>query len=294
MDIAWVVDHDHKRVYVNKKFVTVFENMFTEDIPEIAFFETRHTPATHYYKDVMLRTLDPNYNLINTEYWKVSHPNGLLMWKGDTGATIRGVGSVAIDQEGFVFTAYHVGMIWITRKHTYFNVPLLLKYHTRLVDEVFTPKPNSPSAVWQGLGTFRIEEDITPIGGLDIPQIPFNIPGKLVGLVSGSMYILDNSVTMCTYFYDSTVEKDNAIETIGARTGKDKGKVISLNATATYSFYGGLLSEYNLPLELSQKVVIEESSFGTPYINLFLEVTHNFLVTNMTDHGDSGGGCYLI
>jgi hypothetical protein len=266
MEVVYVKDFDNKRMYINKKYKGKYEDKKYE----IVYFDEGNISSKVYYiknyDKVKLDVREPDFNLLYDSRWLATHPNGLLRVTYPLGLSIETVGSYAVDEHRRYYTAWHVGMIYLTSKYTIPNVPMKL-YHRDLITIVrFKPSIYTPSAWLRKRNLYEIEYDMMEIIPSTYNSLLTTPPGKLLGVVSMSIHIGDKILTGCAKIPGIRVKRGAKIETIGYSSGETYGEVVSTR--------------------VESMVQLEE--------NLYILNKNLFTVTNFTISGDSGGGCYMV
>ena len=266
MEVVHVKDFDNKRMYVNKKYKGKYE----DERYEIIYFDEGNINSKVYYTrnydKVKLDIGEPNFEVLYSNKWLATHPNGLLGVAPPLGAGMKTGGSYAVDENRKYYTAWHVGMIYLTSRYTIPNVPMNLYHRDVLTTVRFNPSIYTPSAWLRKKDLYQLEYDVMEIVPSTYRSLLTTPPGKLLGVISMSMTVREGIVTGCSKIPGVRVRRNARIETIGHNTGETFGEVISTRAEGV--------------VELKE--------------NLFILNKNLFMVTNLTIPGDSGGGCYLI
>jgi len=258
MEVVYLKDFDNKKMYINRKYKGKYEDKKYE----IAYFDDIQV---HYIRDndkVRLDVGEPDFEVLYSNKWLSTHPNGLLGVAYPLGIRVETLGSYAVDEHRRYYTAWHIGMIYLTTKYTIPNVPMRL-YH-KLVR--FKPSLYTPPAWLRKRNLYQLDYDTIEIIPSTYNSLLTTPPGKLLGVVSMSIPVGDEVLTGCSKIPGVRVRRDARIETIGYSTGETFGEVISAHAESL--------------VKLGE--------------DLFILNKNLFTVTNETIPGDSGGGCYLI
>jgi len=266
MEVVYLKELDNKRMYINRKYKGKYEDKKYE----IVYFDEGHMNSKVYYTKnydkVKLDIGEPDFYLLYSSDWLATHPNGLLRVTYPLGERIETVGSYAVDEHRRYYTAWHVGMIYLTARYDILNVPMKLYHRCALTTVRFKPSIYTPSAWLREKNLYQLEYDTMEI----IPSIHRSLmttpPGKLLGVVSMSLIAKDRLVTGCSRIPGVRVKRHARIETIGYSTGETFGEVISTRAEGV--------------------VKLEK--------DLFVLNKNLFTTTNETISGDSGGGCYMV
>ena len=265
MEVVYLKEFDNKRMYINRKY----KGQYEEDEFEAEYFDESDIESEIdfiiSYDKVKLHIGEPDYEVLYSRKWLSTHPNGLLGVSYPLGETITGTGSYAVDENHRYYTAWHVGMIYMTSLYRIINVPMKL-YHDHVFTTVrFKPSIYTPSAWLRDRNLYEIEYDVMEILPSTYNSLLTTPPGKLLGVVSMGLRVGDNIVTGCSRIPGVKVKRDAKIETLGYNTGGRYGKVVSTYAESM--------------VRLGK--------------DLFILNKNLFTVTNETVPGDSGGGCYL-
>ena len=266
MEVVYLKEFDNKRMYINRKYKGKYEDKKYE----IVYFDEGNTDSKVYYSKnydkVKLDIGKPNFEVLYDNRWLATHPNGFLGVTPPLGASIETGGSYAVDENHKYYTAWHVGMIYLTSRYTIPNVPMNLYYKDVLTTVRFKPSIYTPSAWLREKDLYQLEYDTMEIIPSTYKSLMTTPPGKLLGVISMTMSTRNGIVTGCSKIPGVRVRRNARIETIGRNTGETFGDVISARAEGVVGL-GENLSILNKNL---------------------------FTVTNVTIPGDSGGGCYLV
>jgi hypothetical protein len=266
MEVVYLKDFDNKKMYINRKYKGQYEE---EEYETVYFDEGDTNSEIRYvmnYDKVTLNIGDIDFELLYSNKWLSTHPNGLLGIAYPLGTRIEGVGSYAVDENHRYYTAWHIGMICNTSMYTIPNVPMKLYHREGLTTVRFKPSIYTPSAWLRKRNLYQLEYDIIEIIPSTYNSLLTNPPGKLLGVVSMGIPIKHELFTGCSKIPGIKVRKGMKIETIGHSTGELFGEVVSTHAESM--------------------VRLRE--------DLFVLNKNLFIITNETIPGDSGGGCYLI
>jgi len=258
MEVVYLKDFDNKRVYINRKYKGKYEDKKYE----VIYFDESKTRNEKICEKVRLVVGRPNFKILYDNKWLATHPNGLLGVVPPLGESIGTGGSYAVDEDLRYYTAWHVGMIYLTSRYAIPNVPMQL-YHKTVS---FEPSIYTPSAWLREKNLFQLEYDTMEIIPSTYQPLMTTPPGKLLGVISVSITARDGLITGCSKIPGVRVRRDARIETIGQNTGEMFGEVVSTRAEVMVRLEG----------------------------NLFILNKNLFTITNLTIPGDSGGGCYLI
>jgi len=266
MEIVWVKDKDNKKMYINRKYKGKYEDerYGIEYLDEPS--NERRTFYIKNYEKVALDVKSPAYDILYSNKWLATHPNGLLYFAPPIGIGIEMKGSYAVDRRHRYYTAWHIGMIYVTSNYEIPNVPTRLYHKDTLTDIYFKQTIYTLSAWLRKKDLFEVEYDTIEIIPSTYKSLMFTPPGKLLGVVSMSMSINDKILTACSKIPGVRVKRGEKIEVIGYSTGETFGEVVSTHVESMIK----LISGY------------------------FILNKHLFTVTNVTIPGDSGGGCYLV
>jgi len=266
MEIVWVKDKDNKKMYINRKYNGKYE----DERYDIGYFDEssneRRTFYTKNYDKVKLDIGKPNFNLLYDNKWLATHPNGMLDVTPPLGESIETLGSYAVDEEHKYYTAWHVGMIYLTARYDIVNVPMKLYHKDVLVTVHFKQSIYTPSAWLKEKDLYELEYDTMEIIPSTYKSLLSTPPGKLLGVVSMSIRVKDRILTACSKIPGIRVRRNARIEVIGYSTGETFGEVVSTRVEGMIKLEQGY----------------------------FILNKHLFAVTNEAISGDSGGGCYLI
>jgi len=258
MEVVYLKDFDNKRMYINRKYKGKYEDKKYE----IVYFDEGNINSKVYYDKVKLDVGEPDFSLLYDNEWLATHPNGLLGATYPLGESIKTIGSYAVDENLRYYTAWHIGMIYLTSRYTILNVPMKL-YH-RMVR--FKPSIYTPPAWLREKDLFQLEYDTMEIIPSTYNSLLTTPPGELLGVISMTIKTKDRVLTGCSKIPGVRVKRHARIETIGYSTGEMFGEVISTRVESVVRLQA----------------------------NLFTLNKNLFTVTNETMPGDSGGGCYLI
>jgi len=266
MEVVYLRDFDNNRVYINRKYRGRYED---KEYEMIYFDEGSMNSKVYHtknYDEVKLEIGKVNFEILYDNKWLATHPNGLLAVTPPLGESIETVGSYAVDDDRRYYTAWHVGMIYLTSLHTVPNVPLKLYHKCPLKTVRFRPSICTPSAWLRKTNLYQLDYDVMEIIPSTYSLRLATPPGKLLGVISMSIVTKNGVVTGCSKIPGVRTRRNGRIETIGYSTGVTYGQVVSTRAESV--------------------VKLEE--------NLFVLNKNLFTVTNETISGDSGGGCYLV
>jgi len=266
MEVVYVKDFDNKRMYINKKYKGKYEDKKYEIV---YFDEGNMSSGIHNaknYDKVKLDVGEPDFSLLYDNEWLATHPNPLLAILPPLGVSLESAGSYAVDENLRYYTAWHVGMIYLTSNYTIPNVPMKL-YHRDVFTTVrFKPSIYTPPAWLREKDLFQLEYDTMEIIPSTYQSLITKPPGKLLGVISMSISTREGTVTGCSKIPGVRIKRHAKIETIGYRTGETYGEVISTRVESVVRLQ----------------------------VNLFILNKNLFTVTNKTISGDSGGGCYMV
>jgi hypothetical protein len=266
MEIVWVKDKDNKKMYINRKYKGKYEDerYGIEYLDEPS--NERRTFYVKNYDKVKLDIGKPDFNLLYDNEWLATHPNGMLDVTPPLGESMETVGSYAVDEGHKYYTAWHVGMIYLTARYDIVNVPMKLYHKDVLVTVHFKQSIYTPSAWLKEKDLYELEYDTMEIIPSTYKSLLSAPPGKLLGVVSMSMRVKDRILTACSKIPGIRVRRNARIEVIGYSTGETFGEVVSTRVEGMIKLEQGY----------------------------FILNKHLFAVTNETIPGDSGGGCYLV
>ena len=266
MEVVYLKEFDNKRMHINRKYKGKYEDKKYR----VIYFDEGHTDSTTHrkkvYEKVGLYIKGVNFEVLHDNEWLATHPNGLLGVTPPLGASIETGGSYAVDEDLKYYTAWHVGMVYLTSKYDIPNVPMNLYHKEGLTTVKFKPSIYTPSAWLREKDLFQLEYDTMEIIPSTYQSLFTTPPGELLGVISVSITTRDGLVTGCSKIPGVRVRRDARIETIGQNSGEMFGNVISTRAEVMVRFEG----------------------------NFFVLNKNLFTVTNLTIPGDSGGGCYLV
>jgi len=266
MEVVYLKDFDNKRMHINTKY----KGQYEEEEYDIGYFDegdvNSEVPYVTNYSKVTLNIGGIDFEVLQSNKWLSTHPNGLLGVSYPLGITIEGTGSYAVDEKRRYYTAWHIGMIYITSIYSIPNVPVKLYHRERFTSVRFKPSIYAPSAWLREKNLYEIEYDIIEIIPSSYDSLLTEPPGKLLGVVSMGLPIRGEYYTGCAKIPGVKVRRGMKIETMGHTTGNLFGKVVSTHAESLVRLRG----------------------------DVFILNKNLFLVTNGTLPGDSGAGCYLI